>query len=191
MSSKCDKIWEKKTEFFAVKEEDLQPRYTKDKAKLHTNSVRLLPNGTYMASIRNYDQIVIFDKTRVIKRFKDAPGVHDPSEVYKEGDAEFFYYANRGRPQSINKRNFNFPERSPEIIWSGPRSRKGAWTPLRTLEKLSNGNWLVTGSQEVGQVSEDGKLVWELHFPEFRHQKKQGLNKTYIYKASFIYPGSN
>ena len=191
MSSKCDKIWEKKTEFFAVKEEDLQPRFIKDKAKLHTNSVRLLPNGNYMASIRNYDQIVIFDKTRVIKRFKDAPGVHDPSEIYKEGDAAFFYYANRGRPQSINKRDFNFPERRPEIIWSGPQSRERAWTPLRTLEKLSNGNWLVTGSREVGQVSEDGELVWELHFPEFRHQKKRGLNKTYIFKASFVYPSDH
>ena len=144
-----------------------------------------------MASIRNYDQIVIFDKTRVIKRFKDAPGVHDPSEIYKEGDASYFYYANRGRPQSINKRNFNFPDRRPKIIWSGPRSRKRAWTPLRTLEKLSNGNWLVTGSREVGQVSEDGELVWELHFPEFRHQKQRSLNKTYIYKASFVYPRNN
>ena len=58
MTSKCDKIWEKKTEFFAVKEEDIQPRYIKDKAKLHTNSVRLLSNGNYMASIRNFAQIV-------------------------------------------------------------------------------------------------------------------------------------
>ena len=191
MSSKCDIIWEKKTEFFGVNEEDLQPRFIKDRAKLHTNSVRLLPNGNYMASIRNYDQIVIFDKTGVTKRFKDAPGVHDPSAIYKEDDGEFFYYANRGRLQSINKRDFNFPERGPKIIWSGPPSPKRSWKPLRTLEKLANGNWLVTGSREVGQVSEDGELVWELHFPEFRHQKQRGLNKTYIYKASFVYPSDN
>ena len=49
----------------------------------------------------------------------------------------------------------------------------------------------MTTGQAQWQVSEDGELVWELHFPEFRHQKQRGVNKTYIYKASFVYPSDN
>lgn len=186
MDQNCNVLWSNTATFFGLKEVDLQPHYANDKAKLHTNSIRLLRDGSYMVSIRNYDQIVIFNEGGVIKRFKDAPGVHDPSEVFKEGDNEYFYYANRGPFQSLNKRDFINPDRKSKIIWSGPRDRKRAWKPLRTIEKLPNGNWLVTGSKEVGQVTEDGELVWELYFPEFRHQKNKEKEKTYIFKAAFV-----
>ena len=186
MDQNCKIIWSKKAKFFDVKEADLQPHYANDKANLHTNSIRLLSDGSYMVSFRNYDQIVIFNEGGVIKRFKDAPGVHDPSEVFREGDKDYFYYANRGPIQSLNKRDFNNPDRKPKIIWSGPQDRKRAWKPLRTVEKLPNGNWLLTGSKEVGQVTEDGELVWELYFPEFRHQKHKEKERTYIFKAAFV-----
>ena len=55
---------------------------------------------------------------------------------------------------------------------------------LRTLEKLQNGNWLITGSQTIGQVTNDGELVWELYFPEFRHQRDKNKEKTFIYKVT-------
>ena len=91
------------------------------------------------------------------------------------------------RPQSINKRNYDDVEDSPRTIWSVPnQKRKSPWTPLRTLEKLENGNWLITGSQTIGQVTSDGELVWELYFPEFRHQRDRNKEKTFIYKVTFI-----
>lgn len=191
MDQNCKIIWSEKAKFFGVEEVDLQPHYANDKAKLHTNSIRLLRDGSYMVSFRNYDQIVIFNEGGVIKRFKGAPGVHDPSEVFKEGNNEYFYYANRGPIQSLNKRDFSNPDSKPKIIWSGPRDRKRAWKPLRTLEKLPNGNWLVTGSKEVGQVTKDGELVWELYFPEFRHQKQKTKKSTYIFKAAFVNKSNN
>ena len=94
----------------------------------------------------------------------------------------------RNRPHNINKRNFDNVDDSPKIIWTipEPHERKSPWIPLRTLEKLENGNWLVTGSQRIGQVTNDGELVWELNLPEFRHQKDRNKDKTYIYKVTFI-----
>lgn len=186
VSASCKVEWIKKRAFFGVDEADLQPRYADDKAVLHSNSVRILSDDQIMVSIRNYDQVVVIKDDRIIKRFKNAPGVHDPSKVYTDKDGDFFYYLNRGRPNKINKRNFNSPETKSTTVWEGPRSRKRAWNPLRTLEKLKNGNWLVTGSREIGQVSADGELVWEMYFPKFRHQRGKNKNITFIYKVAFI-----
>ena len=141
-----------------------------------------------MVSVRNYDQVVVIKNNKIIKRFKNAIGAHDPSEVYNENGNNFFYYLDRNRPSNINKRNFDNVEDGPKIMWTipEPHGKKSPWIPLRTLEKLENGNWLVTGSQRIGQVTNDGELVWELNLPEFRHQRDRNKDKTYIYKVAFI-----
>ena len=64
-------------------------------------------------------------------------------------------------------------------------TRKGMGT-MMTVQKLGNGNWLITGSQTIGQITPSGNLVWEIHFPEFRHQRDKNKKATYIYKAAFV-----
>ena len=186
VSNNCKILMSKSEDFFKMNKADLQPRFAKDRANLHANAVRILEDKSIMVSVRNYDQVVIIKNNKIIKRFKKARGVHDPSNVYAENGKSFFYYLNRGRPQSINKRSFDNVESKPKKLWSSTGGRKSAWTPLRTLEKLKNRNWLITGSQKIGQVTTDGELVWELYFPEFRHQKDKNKDKTYIYKVTFI-----
>ena len=78
------KFFGKKKDFFQVEKKDLNSRFVKDKAFLHANAIRVLPNNDIMVSIRNYDQVVIIRDEKILKRFKDAPGVHDPSGVIIE-----------------------------------------------------------------------------------------------------------
>ena len=187
VSNNCEILITKTEDFFEMNKADLQPRYASDKANLHSNSIRVLEDESIMVSLRNYDQVVIIKNDKIIKRFKKAWGVHDPSRVFLENEKSFFYYLSRKKPQSINKRNYNDVEDSPKKIWSVPnQKKKSPWTPLRTLEKLQNDNWLITGSRKIGQVTNDGEIVWEIFFPTFRHQKDKNKEKTYIYKVTFI-----
>ena len=188
VSNDCRVLWTKTKDFFQVEKQDLNNRFSEDKAFLHANSIRLLPNDDIMVSIRNFDQVVIIRDNEIVKRFKNAPGVHDPSEVYIEGKGRFFYYANRARPHQIIRRNFENPDDVPQVIWTMPRGSRKEWAPLRTVEKLDNGNWLITGSKNIGQITPNGDLVWEIHFPEFRHQRETKKKATYIYKAAFVAP---
>ena len=188
VTNDCKIVMSKSEDFFDMDKADLNPKHAMAKDNMHSNSIRILEDESIMLSVRNYDQVVVFKNNKIIKRFKNATGVHDPSEVYNENGNNFFYYIDRKRPLNINKRNFDNVDDSPKIIWPipEPHERKSPWIPLRTLEKLENGNWLVTGSQRIGQVTNDGELVWELNLPEFRHQKDRNKDKTYIYKVTFI-----
>ena len=188
VSSDCNVLWTKTKDFFQVEKSDLNNRFAKDKANLHANSIRILPNENIMVSVRNYDQVIIIRGNEILKRFKNAPGVHDPSEVYIEENGTFFYYANRARPHQIIKRNFEDPDDTPVVIWTMPRGRKKEWSPLRTVQKLDNGNWLITGSKNIGQITPSGDLVWEIHFPEFRYQRETKKKATWIYKVAFVAP---
>ena len=187
VSKDCKILMSKTEDFFKMDKTDLQPYFARDKSNLHSNAIRVLEDGSIMVSVRNYDQVIIIKNDKITKRFKEAWGVHDPSRVFREDGKSFFYYLSRKKPQSINKRNYDDVEDSPKKIWSVPnQKKKSPWTPLRTLEKLQNGNWLITGSKKIGQITNDGELVWELFFPGFRHQSDQDKEKTYIYKVAFI-----
>ena len=188
VSSDCNVLWTKTKGFFQVEKSDLNNRFAKDKSNLHANSIRILSNEDIMVSVRNYDQVIIIRGNEILKRFKNALGVHDPSKVYIEENGTFFYYANRARPHQIIKRNFENPDDTPEVIWTMPRDSRKEWSPLRTVQKLDNGNWLITGSKNIGQITPSGDLVWEIHFPEFRHQRETKKKATYIYKAAFVAP---
>jgi len=193
VSNACKILWTKTKDFFQVERSDLNDRFATDKAFLHTNSIRILPNKDIMVSIRNYDQVIIIRDNKIFRRFKNAPGVHDPSEVYREKNGQFFYYATRAglTPstglQQIIRRNFENPDDTPQVIWTVPQGSRDDWTPLRTVERLKNGNWLITGSKNIGQITPDGDLVWSIHIPQFRHQREK-QNATYIYKVAFVTP---
>ena len=62
------------------------------------------------------------------------------------------------------------------------------WTPLRTVELLRNNNILITGSREVGQLDQEGKLVWSLKMNQYDSQiTSTKKTKNFIYKAAFVY----
>jgi len=141
------------------------PSYT------HANSVRRLDDGSTLVSLRNFNKFVIVKNGDITYESPRLRKVHDPVIV---GDK--ICYALH-RPDSL--------ECDGELIFS--RRGDKSWAPLRTVEKLDNGNFLITGSTKIGQITPDGKLVWSVNLNEFWFQKARRKDKRFIYKAVWVY----
>ena len=148
----------------------------------HANAVQLLPNGSYLLSLRNYHRAVVIEKGKVANAYLQARAIHDPLDV---GDKLFFV-----RMEGLEQHKLIMHEketRKRSVVFQTPSLQ---WTPLRTVERLKNGNFLVSGSSVLAQITPTGDVVWQLDFPEFDHQvigSKLPQNKNFIYKAAFVY----
>lgn len=144
----------------------------------HANAVMGLADNEYLISLRNFNQFIKVKDGRVTARVKNARRVHDPSP-YKEG---FLFAVHlRNRSELIYERS---PGQRESLFKPAPET----WTPLRTVEPLRNGNILITGSREVGQLDAEGKLVWSILMDNYVAQKGDQRKKgSFIYKAAFVY----
>jgi len=168
-----------------------------DNSHTHTNAVQLISNDLVLLSLRNYDEIIVVSlkKKKIVRRYYKAKHVHDPMPVdpnVSPKDMEFFY-ADRARGQRLMQTRSKPERKKPRVIWNSidrePDFRgiknnglRRLWTPLRTVEILPNGNFLLTGSAYLGQVTKNGELVWEIRLNGFVNQHEYG---DYIYKAAF------
>jgi hypothetical protein len=144
----------------------------------HANAVQQLADGEYLISLRNYNQFLRYKDGKVVARYMNARNVHDPLP-FKGGYLFAIHY--RDSSQLILQRESG--QREPFF-----KPEPGTWTPLRTVELLKNGNILVTGSREVGQLDEAGKLVWSMVIESYANQKSEQRKKAgFIYKATFVY----
>jgi len=144
----------------------------------HANAVMWLAESEYLISLRNFNQFIKVKYGKVVARFKNARNVHDPLP-YKEG----FLFAIHMRDQSQLIYHRGPGQREPLF-----RPAPETWTPLRTVEPLRNGNILITGSREVGQLDAEGKLVWSILMDNYVAQKGDQRKKgSFIYKAAFVY----
>jgi len=169
-----------------------------DPTYVHANAFQALPNNHLMISLRNFNEVVILKDSKPVKRIRGGTRwVHDPLIVNPSAPLSEMelYLANRARGQHIV---FHDKNGNPTSFWNStsPDGEKqlrqknkgqGNWNPLRTVERLPNGNLLVSGSRCIGQISTQGELVWDLCFPWFQHQMEQlpgGWN--FLYKVSFV-----
>ena len=171
-----------------------------DNSHTHTNAVQLIRPKLIMLSIRNYDEIVIVSlkKREIVRRVKKATWVHDPLVLNPEVKPKRmdFIYADRAKGDRLRMTRTVPDRKRPVEIWNSlayePRKdqikdfrtdcTKRLWSPVRTVEKLPNGNFLVTGSAHIGQITLEGELVWQIRLKGFDNQFK---GKDYIYKAAF------
>lgn len=144
----------------------------------HVNAIRQLAEGEYLISLRNYNQFLRYRDGKVFVRYSNARNVHDPVP-YKGGYLFAIHYRDRSQLIMQNETRQREPLFKPE---------PGTWHPLRTVELLKNGNVLVTGSREVGQLDEAGKLVWSMVIESYGDQKSDQRKKTgFFYKVAFVY----
>jgi hypothetical protein len=143
----------------------------------HANAVSRLSDGTTLVSLRNFNMYVIVKDDQIIRRSPSIKNVHDP---FVSAERSCFGAREPNRAACTNK--------------DGPIFRfidtEKKWSPMRTIEPLKNGNLLITGSYQIGQLSADGKLVWKLYFNDFRDQKSsdsKSSNSNFIYKAAWVY----
>ena len=195
MGQDCSIIDELRSNDIELREERLH-RDEADKSHLHTNAVQRIRPKLIMLSLRNYDEIVLVSlkKRKIVRRYYKATHVHDPTPVdanVKPKQMEF-YYADRSKGDRLMLSRSKPKRKKPITIWNSakhePEWKRGddyknrLWSPLRTLELLPNGNFLVSGSAYLGQVTPEGELVWEVRLKGFENQFE---HKDWVYKASF------
>lgn len=144
----------------------------------HVNGVTRMPSGALMVSLRNMNSVVWLRDGKIVRHIRQLVRVHDP---YFDGTD--LYYASRGRPHGFVR-----------------RSRDGTKTLLvdfdrlgldygRTNEKLRNGNFLITESRSLHQITANGRFVWSIRLDGFASQRdgKRRSGSPFVYKAAFVY----
>jgi len=197
LSKDCDVLNTIKASELELKKERFTPdKYNpRDNSHTHNNAVQLLSEDLVLMSLRNYNEIVIVSlkKKKIVRRYYKAVGVHDPVPVNANVSPKEmeFYFADRKKGQRLMQTRSKPIRKKPRVLWRSVKhepnwepgmGKKRLWVPLRTVEILPNGNFLLTGSAYLGQVTPEGELVWEIRLDGFVNQNILG---DYIYKASF------
>ena len=195
MSKDCSIIDELRASEIDLREERFN-KNIKDKTHTHTNALQRIRPKLIMLSLRNYDEIVLVSlkKRKIVRRYYKAFQVHDPMpfDSSVESKQMEFYYADESKGGRLMLSRSKPKRERPKTIWNSakhePEWKRGdainerLWWPIRTLELSPNGNFLISGSAYLGQVTPEGELVWEVRLKGFENQSK---NKDFVYKASF------
>lgn len=145
----------------------------------HTNAVTRLSNGNTLISLRNFNFIVEVDPQGNIVR-KIGEGIltqqHDP-EVLPNGN---ILLANLARPQEALEIDANST-----IVWSFPIMARSSF-PVRDVDRLSNGDILITESDRIIEVTKDKQVVWQFRLKSGGFTDKVLASSRGFYKAERI-----
>lgn len=131
----------------------------------HVNDVEVLGNGTYMASLRNQDQVVFLDRDTGLlpERTLGEDGAHET--LYEQHNPDYIPQAQGGPAvvvsDSENNRVIEYQRTDGEWrqtwTWSDARMQ---WP--RDADRLPNGNTLVTDTHggRILEVDAAGDVVW-------------------------------
>lgn len=143
----------------------------------HVNAVERLEDGNTLISLRNFGLTVIVDPEGVVvKQYNwDDHGInpHEP-KILQNGN---LLVAVR-RPHIA----FEYNPATGEKVWE---FRKKGVETIRGLDRLKNGNTLITGSTEVIEVTPNGVIVWHFHAENIDFRSKSNKSR-YLYKAQRI-----
>jgi hypothetical protein len=166
----------------------------------HTNAVERLEGGNTLISPRNFDLLVEVDSEgSVVRTFGDGMLVdaHDP-EFLSTGN---ILVSNQVKPHEA----LEFDPDTNKIIWRFvPPYRQIAnsfsvsfssvipvMMPIRDVDRLPNGNVLITGYPFIIEVTRDREIVWQLQYADMesvvegRSGEKKAPNYGF-YKAQRI-----
>jgi hypothetical protein len=166
----------------------------------HTNAVERLEGGNTLISPRNFDLLVEVDSEgSVVRTFGDGMLVdaHDP-EFLSTGN---ILVSNQVKPHEV----LEFDPDKNKIIWRFvPPYRQIAnsfsvsfssvipvMMPIRDVDRLPNGNVLITGYPFIIEVTRDREIVWQLQYADMESvvEGRSGEKKTPnygFYKAQRI-----
>ena len=166
----------------------------------HTNAVERLESGNTLISPRNFDLLVEVDSEgAVVRTFGDGMLVdaHDP-EFLSTGN---ILVSNQVKPHEA----LEFDPDTNKIIWRFvPPYRQIAKSfsvsfssvipvmmPIRDVDRLPNGNVLITGYPFIIEVTRDREIVWQLQYADMEsvvegRSGEKKLPKYGFYKAQRI-----
>lgn len=121
-----------------------------DEGFTHANSVVRLANGDTLVSLRNFHRVARVAPDGSVRRFYGPIArVHDPSLLPD------------GRLVAAN----HFPM---EVVAVGEGGRRTIFEnrigikPIRTVEQLKGGNFLLTGGEDIVEIDNAGTVVWRV-----------------------------
>ncbi|MBN2453884.1 MAG: aryl-sulfate sulfotransferase [Candidatus Omnitrophica bacterium] len=146
----------------------------------HTNAVTRLENGNTLISPRNFNRLVEIDpQGKVVdiigEDFLEAQ--HDP-EVLANGN---ILVANHGRPQEV----LEIDRESGGIAWRFVMPERRTW-PVRDVNRLPNGNTLITGSTVILEVTPEKEIVWRVRMADGIVSSPREAAARGFYKAQRI-----
>jgi hypothetical protein len=147
----------------------------------HTNAVTRLANGDTLVSLRNFNLIAEVDRSgKLVRTYGDGviTQQHDP-EMQPDGN---FLMANLALPNAAI-------EMAPDgtILWRFPFPEPGMW-PVRDVDRLPNGNILVTAADRILELTPDQEAVWQLRLATTFTDRQSGESRGF-YKAERVSDG--
>ena len=131
----------------------------------HVNDVDKVGNGRYLASPRNFDQVILVNRSsREIEYRLGEDGDHDT--LYEQHNPDFFVDES-GTPTILVADSEN--DRVVEYAYEGGQWKEvwsvGGFNWPRDADRLPNGNTLITDSlnHRVVEVNPQGEVVWEFY----------------------------
>ncbi|HVP25764.1 MAG TPA: aryl-sulfate sulfotransferase [Methanomicrobiales archaeon] len=148
----------------------------------HTNAVTRLANGDTLVSLRNFNLIAEVDRSgKLVRTYGDGviTQQHDP-EMQPDGN---FLMANLALPNAAI-------EMAPDgtILWRFPFPEPGMW-PVRDVDRLPNGNILVTAADRILELTPDKEVVWQLRLANTAFTDRQSGESRGFYKAERVSDG--
>ena len=120
----------------------------------HTNAVSRLDSGNTLISLRNFNFIAEVNPAgKLVKTIGKGflKAQHDPL-VLSNGN---ILVANHGAPQQAIE-----IDPTENIVWNYTIQNRQSW-PVRDVNRLPNGNTLITECDRIIEVTKDGQVVWQ------------------------------
>jgi len=134
----------------------------------HNNDVEKISEGTYMVSVRNFDQVVAINRST--KAIEWTLGEDDNHEFLNEQHNPDYLETDDGRAtvivaDSLNDRVVEYTREDGE--WNQTWVLRGDLVEPRDADRLPNGNTLVADrrSHRILEVTPEGEVVWEVYAP--------------------------
>ena len=155
----------------------------------HTNAVQRLPNGNTQISLRNFHFVVEVNPQGALVRTIGEGVLDDPHDPVQLANGNLLVAtqnslpANQGKPQ----RAIEIDGATGQIVWEFPMPFD-TW-PVRDVNRLPNGNTLITGTTAIVEVTPQGRIVWRLRLTRTFPPGQQGRMEAVaigFYKAERI-----
>jgi len=136
----------------------------------HVNDVDRIDEHRYLASPRNFDQVIVVNRTS--GEIELRLGEDDRYRTLNEQHNPAYYESDAGRPtilvaDSDNDRIVEYERRDGDWIRTWRLGSGDAFDWPRDADRLPNGNTLVADSRHdrVIEVTPEGEVVWEFYAP--------------------------
>jgi hypothetical protein len=148
----------------------------------HTNAVTRLANGDTLVSLRNFNLIAEVDRSgKVVRTYGEGVVTqqHDP-EIQPDGN---ILMADLALPNAA-------VEMAPNgtVLWRFPFPEPGTW-PVRDVDRLPNGNTLITAADRILEVTPGKEVVWQLRLANTTFTDRQSAESQGFYKAERVSGG--